>query len=157
MKIWLYLNGIQQGPYTLDEIAQMNLAPSTPVWYEGLPQWLPACEASATAGLFGTTTSSDPVQTAAPATAASSAYTAPQQRTEMPAAPKTYIGWSVFILLCCFPIGGLLGIIFSVMSGNSYRSGDYARAARMSEYAEWCVILSIVIGLITAPLALILF
>ena len=53
MKIWIYLNGIQQGPYSLDELADMPVKASTPVWYEGLPQWLPAGEAPATASLFG--------------------------------------------------------------------------------------------------------
>ncbi|MDE7457823.1 MAG: DUF4339 domain-containing protein, partial [Muribaculaceae bacterium] len=32
MKIWVYLNGNQQGPYTLDELRQLNLTSSTPVW-----------------------------------------------------------------------------------------------------------------------------
>ncbi|MDE5554068.1 MAG: CD225/dispanin family protein [Muribaculaceae bacterium] len=160
MKIWVYLNGIQQGPYTFDEISQMHLAPSTPVWYEGLPQWLPASEAPATASLFASGQSADE---AASQPVVSQASTAPQPsltsnvtptQADMPAAPPTFIGWSVFLLLCCFPIGGLLGIIFSVMSGNAYRSGDYVRAKRLSESAEWCVIISIVVGLITAPLAI---
>ncbi len=52
MKIWVYLNDIQQGPYTLEELSQLPVTASTPVWYEGLPQWLPAGEAPETAALF---------------------------------------------------------------------------------------------------------
>lgn len=37
MKIWVYLNDIQQGPYTLEELSQLPVTASTPVWYEGLP------------------------------------------------------------------------------------------------------------------------
>lgn len=161
MKIWVYLNGIQQGPYTLEEVQQLNLTPSTPVWYEGLPQWQPASEAPLTASLFAAyhtveqpVAESDQRQEPAfvrPAATSASAV------SDMPPAPPTFIGWSIFALLCCFPIGGLLGIIFSVISGNAYRSGDYAKAARMSEYAEWCIILSIVLGLIMAPLAIAIF
>lgn len=160
MKIWVYLNGIQQGPYTFDELSQLQITPSTPVWYEGLPQWLPASEAPATASLFASEQTADKVasqsvvskSSIAPHPAVSINVAATQ--ADIPPAPPTFIGWSVFILLCCFPIGGLLGIIFSVMSGNAYRSGDYVRAKRLSESAEWCVILSIVIGLVTAPLAI---
>lgn len=160
MKIWVYLNGIQQGPYTFDELSQLQITPSTPVWYEGLPQWLPASEAPATASLFASRQAADDV---ASQSVVSQSSTAPHPavtintaatQEDIPPAPPTFIGWSVFILLCCFPIGGLLGIIFSVMSGNAYRSGDYVRAKRLSESAEWCVILSIVIGLVTAPLAI---
>lgn len=160
MKIWVYLNGIQQGPYTFDELSQLQITPSTPVWYEGLPQWLPASEAPATASLFA---SGQPASETVSQPTMSQSSTEPQPsvtanaaatQADMPSAPPTFIGWSVFILLCCFPIGGLLGIIFSVMSGNAYRSGDYVRAKRLSESAEWCVILSIVIGLVTAPLAI---
>lgn len=164
MKIWVYLNGIQQGPYTFDELAQLPINQSTPVWYEGLQQWMPACEAPATAGLFGQTSSDESVH---PET---EAVSQPEQTTyrttaslndvrpaDAPDAPPTFIGWSVFVLICCFPIGGILGIIFSVVSGNAYRAGDYRKAARMSEYAEWSIILSIVIGLMFTPLAIALF
>ena len=163
MKIWVYLNGIQQGPYTFDELSQLHITPSTPVWYEGLPQWLPASEAPATASLF---VSGQPGDEAASQPVMSHTSTVSQpsviadtvtSRTDIPPVPPTFIGWSVFTLLCCFPIGGLLGIIFSVMSGNAYRSGDYVKAKRLSESAEWCVILSIVIGLVTMPLAIVLF
>lgn len=160
MKIWVYLNGIQQGPYTFDELSQLQITPSTPVWYEGLPQWLPASEAPATASLFASGQSGDET-VGQPVISHTSAAPQPSvtvnvaaQQADIPPAPPTFIGWSVFILLCCFPIGGLLGIIFSVMSGNAYRSGDYVRAKRLSESAEWCVILSIVVGLVTMPLAI---
>lgn len=162
MKIWVYLNGIQQGPYSLEELAQLPVNHATPVWYDGLQQWLPAGEAPATAGLFGQTVaeaSETPVAEEAPSPApAHTAYRATaslndNRPDDAPPAPPTFIGWSVFVLLCCFPIGGILGIIFSVISGNAYRSGDYKKAARMSEYAEWSIILSIVIGLMFTPLA----
>lgn len=167
MKIWVYLNGLQQGPYTLDELAQLPVNQSTPVWYEGLPQWMPASEAPETASLFAVTAQPDNAtpQENAP-TSDYASHSGAYSRTvsyndrvaaDAPPAPPTFIGWSVFVLICCFPIGGILGIIFSVMSGNAYRSGDFVRAARLSEYSEWSVILSIVIGLIFAPLAMLIF
>lgn len=160
MKIWVYLNGIQQGPYTLEELAQLPVNRSTPVWYEGLQQWLPAGDAPETAALFGATApeaSARPVEEVTPAPAQTAYHATASLNDNRPAdappAPPTFIGWSVFVLLCCFPIGGILGIIFSVISGNAYRSGDYQKATRMSEYAEWSIILSIIIGLMFTPLA----
>lgn len=158
MKIWVYLNGIQQGPYTFEEFAQLPVERSTPVWYDGLAQWLPASEAPLTAELFKTESDSveqESVET--PKTSVQPTATLNDRRSaDAPAAPPTFIGWSVFVLICCFPIGGILGIIFSVASGNAYRAGDYARASRMSEYAEWSIILSIVIGLMFTPIAMLL-
>lgn len=153
MKIWIHLDGIQQGPYTLDEIASMGLAPSTPVWYDGLPQWMPACEADVTAGLFGSRQEAQAgSQTYSQAAGDRPAAAATVQATQVPTCPPTFIGWSVLVLLCCFPIGGILGIIFSSMTRNAYARQDYQRAARLSEYAEWTLILSIVIGLMSMPL-----
>lgn len=168
MKIWVYLNGIQQGPYSLEELTQLNLAPSTPVWYEGLPQWMPACEAPVTASIFGAELSEQqpdakPESAQETESHQEASYHQPAvaqtvaARGDQPAAPPTFIGWSVFVLICCFPIGGVLGIIFSIISGNAYRAGDYVKAARMSESAEWCIIISIVLGLVMMPLALAIF
>ena len=52
MQVWIHLNGIQQGPYTLDQLRLLSLDPTTPVWYEGLPQWMPAGKAPLTATMF---------------------------------------------------------------------------------------------------------
>lgn len=157
MKIWIYLNGIQQGPYTLDELATMAIAASTPVWYEGLPQWMPACEAEATADLFGQEPQggiyvAEPVVEQQPSDGQSQARAA-----DVAPCPPTFIGWSIFCLICCCQVGGILGIIFSSLVKSNYRSGDYKTAEKMSNYAEWTVILSIVLGLVFAPLTWILY
>lgn len=164
MKIWVFLNDIQQGPYTLEEFAQLPVTPSTPVWYEGLERWMPAGEAPATAALFNATAEANDAE---PATVGLSLT--PEVATysdghlslndvddKNTPCPPTYIGWSIFILICCFPIGGVLGLIFSNMVGSAYRSGNYHKAARMSEAAEWTIIISIVIGLMMTPLTMLM-
>ena len=60
MKFWIYLNGIQQGPYTFEQVKLLPLEPTTPVWYDGLPKWLPAAQAPATAPLFAAPTQAEP-------------------------------------------------------------------------------------------------
>lgn len=52
MKIWVHLNGQQQGPYEFDDLKNLPITPQTPVWYDGLMQWTVAGVAPATAVLF---------------------------------------------------------------------------------------------------------
>lgn len=52
MKIYIYLNGHQQGPYHRDELVGRRITPQTPVWYSGLRSWTPAGEAECTRWLF---------------------------------------------------------------------------------------------------------
>lgn len=157
MKIWIYLNGIQQGPYSLDELADMPVKASTPVWYEGLPQWLPAGEAPATASLFGAEQSPQSSHTEAPrpepaATPAFEARTVQAAaQSQLPPCPPTFIVWGIFLLICCCVPGGIIAIIFSALTSSAYSRGNYDRARRMSEYAEWTVIISIVLGLVSIP------
>lgn len=39
--IYLYDGKVKLGPFSLDEISKMTIAPGTTFWYEGLEQWLP--------------------------------------------------------------------------------------------------------------------
>lgn len=42
MKIWIYTDGCQQGPFTLEELLDKPVTPETKVWFAGLPKWYPA-------------------------------------------------------------------------------------------------------------------
>ena len=52
MKIWVHLNGQQQGPYEFEQLKSLPITPQTPVWYDGLAQWTVAGVAPATSMLF---------------------------------------------------------------------------------------------------------
>lgn len=39
---YIISNGVQLGPYTKEELGLQNLTPSTPVWREGLSEWVEA-------------------------------------------------------------------------------------------------------------------
>jgi hypothetical protein len=54
MEIYIIINNQQSGPYTIEQLRAMSLSPNTPVWYEGLRDWTPACNAPATQVLFYT-------------------------------------------------------------------------------------------------------
>lgn len=42
MKVWVYLDGRQQGPFELEQLLDMPVDENTKVWFEGLPKWYPA-------------------------------------------------------------------------------------------------------------------
>ncbi len=154
MKIWIYLNGVQQGPYELAQLSQLPLRPDTPVWYDGLPQWTPAAQAPATAQMFADAFA--PAQAFQPAASVQQQATAPASECA-PARPSTYFVWSILLtLLCCTPFS-IAAIITGAISNSKYNSGDFAGAQRMSAATEWLVILSIVFGILALPLSLIFF
>lgn len=52
MKIWIFINGVQNGPYNLEQLKELPVTENTPVWHEGMSDWMPAAKAPATASLF---------------------------------------------------------------------------------------------------------
>lgn len=151
MQIWIYLNGMQQGPYSLEQLQTMSLDPSTPVWYDGLPQWLPASQAPATASMFGTSFAHSDSDTHT-----GYGYSPDNSRAEMPKRPATYLVWNILLtVLCCCPLS-LVGIITGAMSSSKYSSGDYEGAKRLSNTTAWLLIVSIVWALLSLPFAMIM-
>lgn len=69
--------------------------------------------------------------------------------------PPTYLVWSIIVtIICCVPFG-IAAIIFSAQVKQAYRNGNLAKAEKMSEWAQWMIILSIVFGLVALPLQII--
>ncbi|MGM9844643.1 MAG: CD225/dispanin family protein [Muribaculaceae bacterium] len=153
MKIWVILNGVQQGPYNEAQLPELPLKPDTPVWYEGLPQWTLAAEAPATAALFGR---ADAGHTHEAETPQPQPQPQPQhQASAVPIdepCPKTFMAWSIVLTICCCTPVSVAAIFTSAFVSRNYRNGDLRGARRMSEVTEWLVIIAIVMGVITAPL-----
>ena len=150
MQIWIYLNGIQQGPYSFDQLRQLPLEPTTPVWYNGLAEWTPAAQAPATAALFTT----DAPQTERPA---SQQTQTPGHISTIPEGkkPPTFLVWNILLtVLCCAPTA-LAGIITGVISSSRWAAGNTEGAKRMSVVTEWLLIISIVWMLVALPLSIV--
>lgn len=60
MKYWIVINNKQAGPFELEQLRGLPVLPNTPVWHEGLPQWIPAAQVPEIVALFR------PAQTNAP-------------------------------------------------------------------------------------------
>ncbi|MDE6333632.1 MAG: CD225/dispanin family protein [Muribaculaceae bacterium] len=172
MKIWIYLNGLQPGPYSIEQIKLLPVDTDTPVWYDGLPQWTPAGQTPLLAPIFAATapgvqnqagTPDSPAEQAARAAqaaaqaayAAQTAAQAAQPAQALPPRPSTYIVWSIILtILCCSPFA-LAGIITGAISSSRYNSGDYSGAKSMSTVTEWLLIISIVWAVVAAPLSMV--
>lgn len=107
-------------------------------------------------------------QTAAPSPAPAPAMQSPvyqqpaqprwewQQTPAQPSepCPPAYLPWSIIVtILCCQPLG-IAAIICSALTKQAYNRGNMQKATKMSDAAQWLIILSIVFGLIALPLQL---
>lgn len=52
MNIFIYRNGVTDGPYDLEDLRRMGIGPDDLVWFRGQSQWMRACEAPHTSRLF---------------------------------------------------------------------------------------------------------
>lgn len=76
----------------------------------------------------------------------------PVQMPEREPMPPTYMLWAVLsAILCCF-LPGIAAVIFSSMVSSRYNRNDFEGARRASKWAEIWIIISFVLGVISASL-----
>ena len=80
MKIWVYLDGRQQGPFELEQLFDMPVDENTKVWFDGLPRWCAAGEIDELRCLFD---GSSPAPAQEPAEAEQSDMTEMTEMSEM--------------------------------------------------------------------------
>lgn len=68
--------------------------------------------------------------------------------------PETYLVWSVLATVLCCLIPGVVAIVYSTMVSSRYYAKDYEGARRASEKAQYWIIASVVLGVITAAVYL---
>lgn len=164
MKIWIHVNGIQQGPYSLEQIEAMHLPAATPVWYEGLERWIPACQAPALDYIFNRhvepgaeTVVVEAEESAEPHAAYATAATTTEAAVQAPPRPDTFLAWSIVLTLCCCTPFSIAAIVCGALTNTRYNRGDYAGARRMSHATEWLVIISITLGIVGLPLSMLAY
>ena len=174
MKVWVYLDGRQQGPFEFEQLLDMPVDQDTKVWFEGLDKWYPAGTLEQMRPLFdGSLTSvrnahTEPETETArevtevieiaeqPAGATAAAAAALHRQPDEPC-PPTYLGWSIFLLICCCSPLSLAAVIASICSSSYYGRGRLDSARKASEVAAWLVMISIALGLIPVILMSCLF
>ncbi len=66
--------------------------------------------------------------------------------------PPTYLVWSVIMTVLCCLVPGIVAIIFSSQVSTKYYSGDLEGAKKASRNAEIWIIISFVLGVLSATL-----
>ena len=91
-----------------------------------------------------------------PAGATAAAAAALHRQPDEPC-PPTYLGWSIFLLICCCSPLSLAAVIASICTSSYYGRGRLDSARKASEVAAWLVMISIALGLIPVILMSCLF
>ena len=224
MKIWIYLNQTQQGPFAPEELVGMpGLTADTLVWFEGLPKWYRAGELQQMQTILDGTYASPATRTEpdtqstyteadahvedrsagegfnesesfnegensshgedrsedysadhsqgrtygdnyghsvpdnAEVNVTGQVYYAPEAVVNVGSAPASkcppsYIGWSVFLLICCCSPVSLAALIASICVSSYYSKGDLASARKASEWAAWLIMIAFALGIIPVML-----
>lgn len=191
MKVWIFLDGRQQGPFSLEELLDMPVNENTKVWYEGLPKWYPAGSLDKMRPLFdgtlarGENTTAEHVEESAevaetenveveehdarvneevheavevqqPVRPVNTNPYAPGQRSYRSAAavacdepcPPTYLGWSIFLTICCCSPVSLAALVASIFVSTYYNRGNLAKSKKASEVTAWLIMVAIALGFI---------
>lgn len=70
--------------------------------------------------------------------------------------PPAYLAWSIIVTLLCCQLLGIAAIICSAQTKQAYNQGNLEKAKKMSDWAQWLIILSIVFGLLALPIQLLM-
>lgn len=189
MKVWVYLDGRQQGPFEFEQLADLPITPDTKVWFEGLPKWYPAGALEQMQPLFDGTFANAGKDTAAQSEQAGNSSEEAEETIETvetviieesrpepkPApgryapgqphysntpdvpCPPTYLGWSVFLMICCCSPLSLAALVASICTTSYYHNGKLDQARKASEVAVWLVMTAFALGAIPALLMAINF
>lgn len=161
MKYWVFIDGRQQGPFTFEQLYDLPVDKNTKVWFEGLPRWCTMGEIDEFNPLFP---ESEPQATAetvlieeetivadnsgnvfvaeGPVVAAAVAPVAPEP------APATYLGWTIFLVICCCSPLSIAALVSSIFTSSYYSKGEIAKARKASEITAWLVMISFALGML---------
>ncbi|MGN0213243.1 MAG: CD225/dispanin family protein [Muribaculaceae bacterium] len=181
-KYWVNIDGIQSGPISRDELANLDFDPEvTYVWHQDLDDWqkidqlpeladivaakqinIPSAEqadetSADTATSQGTATPPPLYYQCPPISTPVQSFT-PPQIPEPDAAQEapTHLVWAVIVTLLCCQITGIIAIIYGALASSANSHCNYERALKMSDTAQVWVMVSIAIGVVYMPIQIML-
>lgn len=215
-KYWVNIDGIQSGPISRDELANIDFNPEvTYVWHEELDDWQRIDRLSEFADIVaakqkaaaensehsGQSESSEHSEESEHSESSESAESwenseesessvtpppvpqppvaqppmpqppmpqppMPQPQVPQPPMPQppvapeaeapTNLVWAVIATVMCCQITGVIAIVYGAMTSSANSAGNYEKARRYSDIAQIWVMVSIVLGLIYMPIALLM-
>ena len=183
MKYWIISDRQQTGPFDEADLVNLPFDENTPMWHDGLPDWVPAVQLEAAriilerrampagdpqpeaeAEIVNVSENEPEVYKVDVNPASGQNVTAGQQpisdrsplQPDEKLRPDNYLAWAIIsTVLCCVPIGAV-AIYYSAQVNSRFTVGDLDGAVKASERAQLWIMLTIVIGLISAPFQVIL-
>lgn len=67
------------------------------------------------------------------------------------------LGLSIAELCCCFPITGIIGIIFAVIANNAYKAGDYETYEAKAKTVKIVLLVGLGLGIVIGILTMVLY
>lgn len=139
-KFYIIENGVQVGPFSVEELRQRNLRPDTLVWSQGMTGWTQAMSVDALSTLFF---SDVPPQ--------------PQYDPRGNAYPANYTNWLPWAIVatvlgltnCIGIVFGIIGIVNANKANESYAFGDPLRGSAYNSTAKIMTIIGLVLSGLT--------
>ena len=198
-KYWVNIDGIQSGPISRDELANIDFNPEvTYVWHEELDDWqridrlsefadIVAAKQKAAAEHSGQSENSESAESSEHSEESEHSESSvtpppvpqppvpqpPELQHAMPQSPMpqppmpqppvapeaeapTNLVWAVIATVMCCQITGVIAIVYGAMTSSANSAGNYEKARRYSDIAQIWVMVSIALGLVYMPVALLM-
>lgn len=117
MEYYILINGLKQGPFSIEELRSKDISRNSMIWRIGQSQWLPANQIPELSNLLNEIPPEPP----------SCVNSIP---------PKTWLVESILVtLFCCMPFG-IMGIVKASNVESAYNSGRIELALQYSNQAK---------------------
>ena len=188
-KYWVNIDGIQSGPISRDELADMDFNPEvTYVWHQELDDWHRIDQLSEFADIVAGKSvqqsvtpppiPSEPEMPVVPPVPSEPEEPIVPPVPPMPSEPEAFIVppvpsvppvpapseveaptnlvWAVIVTVMCCQITGIIAIVYGAMTSTANSAGNYEKARHYSDIAQIWVMVSIALGLVYMPVALLM-
>ena len=198
-KYWVNIDGIQSGPISRDELANIDFNPEvTYVWHEELDDWqridrlsefadIVAAKQKAAAESAEHSEESESAESSEHSEESEHSESSvtpppvpqppvpqpPELQHAMPQSPMpqppmpqppvapeaeapTNLVWAVIVTVMCCQITGIIAIVYGAMTSTANSVGNYEKARHYSDIAQIWVMVSIALGLVYMPVALLM-
>ena len=188
-KYWVNIDGIQSGPISRDELADMDFNPEvTYVWHQELDDWHRIDQLSEFADIVAgksvqQSVTPPPIPSEPEMPIVPPVPPVPLEPLEpeepvvppVPSEPEAFIVpsvppvpapseaeaptnlvWAVIVTVMCCQITGIIAIVYGAMTSTANSAGNYEKARHYSDIAQIWVMVSIALGLVYMPVALLM-
>ena len=170
-KYWVNIDGVQSGPISREDLANMDFNPEvTYVWHQELDDWHRIDQLSELADIVaGKSVQQSVTPPPIPSEPEMPIVPPVPSEPEMPVVPPvpsvpapseaeapTNLVWAVIVTVMCCQITGIIAIVYGAMTSTANSAGNYEKARHYSDIAQIWVMVSIALGLVYMPVALLM-